>query len=93
VVNWKPAADAAGRLWLGQRLVGNSDRRVADIGQVGHVRPARARGALLVLLRAINGALVQPVGSAGVGAELGYKAGDIIAPMHSAGGAFDAQHL
>lgn len=44
---------------------------VPESQQVGHVRAARSRDARLVLLRAIEGALVQPIRQPMIGTELG----------------------
>jgi len=56
------------------------------------MRAARARDALLVLIRAVECALVQPVGEPAIGAEFSDEVRDLIAPVPIAPRALDAQH-
>jgi hypothetical protein len=57
------------------------------------VRAARWRDALLVLVRAIYGAVVQPVCQSVVGPELGDQACDVIALMPIASPTLDAKDI
>ena len=57
------------------------------------MRAARACDALLVLVRAIYGALVQPVGQSVVGPEISNQARDVITPMPIAPRALDAKDI
>ena len=54
---------------------------------------ASSRDALLILLRAVQRLLMQPVGQPVVGAEFGDKPRNVIAPLPATRRAFDAQHL
>jgi len=57
------------------------------------MRAARARDALLVLVRAIYGALVQPVCQSVVGPEISNQAQERITPMPIAPRALDAKDI
>jgi hypothetical protein len=57
------------------------------------MRAARACDALLVLVRAIYGALVHPVCQSVVGPEISNQARDVITPMPIAPRALDAKDI